>query len=164
MSQYSNDDLALSLFRLGLQLVRSERSLSAGKGTLRIPKLSALAAVIDRQSVAVDALAKAEGVREPTISATLQILEAGELVILDRADDDKRVWNAKPTKKAERKLKQGKKRLAAVLDGAGVDGADAAKLTDAVDTIRAVLQSFHAAQEERQRARTQRRTVRRRRD
>jgi DNA-binding MarR family transcriptional regulator len=61
--------------------------------------------VVDRQSVPVDTLAKAEGVREPNISATLQILEEGDLVIMDRADEDKRVWNAKPTKKAERKLK-----------------------------------------------------------
>ncbi len=162
MSQPNIDDLALNLFRLGLQLVRSERSLAAGKGTLRIPKLSALAAVVDRQSVPVDTLAKAEGVREPTISATLQILEEGDLVILDRADEDKRVRNAKPTKKAERKLKQGKKRLAAVLADAGVHGDEAAKLSDAVDTIRAVLQSFQAAQEERQRERIRRRTVRRR--
>ena len=154
------DDLALRIFRLGLRLVRSERSLGTPRGTLRIPKLSALATVVDQQSVAVDKLAKAEGVREPTISATLQVLEAGELVTLDRTDEDKRVRNAKPTERAERQLKKGKRRLAAVLHDAGVGEAECAKLEEAVATIHAVLRSFQDVQEERQRKRVRRRTVR----
>jgi DNA-binding MarR family transcriptional regulator len=155
------DDVAFGLFRLGLHIVRSERSLGAGKGILRIPKLSALAAVVDKRSIPVDKLAQVEGVREPTISATLQVLEADKLVELDRDSEDKRVWNAQPTKKAERQLNQGKKRLATVLADAGVDKAQAAKLEDAVNTIAAVLRDFKDTQEKRRQGKQPRRTARR---
>jgi DNA-binding MarR family transcriptional regulator len=158
LAQNELDDLAFGLFRIGLHLVRSERGLGSGKDTLRIPKLSALAAVADGESIPVDKLAQAEGVQEPTMSVTLQILEAKDLVELEEDPKDGRLKHAKPTQKTQKQLVRGKRRLSIILREAEIDRARAAKLAEAVTTITSVIDAYKDKQEERRQARRRRRT------
>lgn len=146
------DDLALSLFRLGLHLVRQERGIAGGKGTLRIPKLSALAAVADAESVQVHMLASAEGVREPTMSSTVGVLVEAKLVRLEQDPNDDRSVRVLPTETGTKQLVREKRRLASLLREVDLDAARIHKARDAVETLIGIVADYQRKQQTRKEA------------
>jgi DNA-binding MarR family transcriptional regulator len=109
------EETALSLFRSALRLVRRERTLGRPAGALRIPKLSALDVVARNGGITVEGLAEVEGVREPTMSDTLDVLFDQDLVEPVTDPGDRRLVRVRLTERGRSQLSRDKRRLAGLL-------------------------------------------------
>ena len=134
------DDVANRLHSAAIHLLRRLRHEDAASG-LTPARLSALSVLVFGGPCTLGDLARAEGVRPPTMTRLVQGLERDGLV--ERAPDpaDRRLVRLRATADGERVLREGRRRrvarLAAALATLAVE--DRARLSDAVELLERLL-------------------------
>ena len=134
------DVVADRLHSAAIHLLRRLRHEDAASG-LSPARLSALSVLVFGGPCTLGDLARAEGVRPPTMTRLVQGLERDGLV--ERAPDlgDRRLVRLRATADGARILQEGRRRRVARLAAAlaTLDDAERARLADAVDLLERVL-------------------------
>lgn len=134
------DLVADRLHSAAIHLLRRLRHEDWASG-LSPARLSALSVLVFGGPRTLGELARAEGVRPPTMTRLVQGLARDGLV--ERAPDpsDRRLVRLRATADGERVLREGRQRRVAQLAAAlaTLDAADRARLADAVDVLERVL-------------------------
>lgn len=107
-------ELADRLHSAAIHLLRrvARDDLASGLGG---PALSALSVIVFGGPISLSRLADAERVRPPTMTRTVQGLEAAGLVVREADADDRRVVNLRATRRGERVLHSARARRVEVL-------------------------------------------------
>lgn len=112
----SPGEFAFRLFRTAVHLVRLERVLSS-RGALRLPKLTALAAIEADGEVQTELLAQRESVSQPTMINTITVLARRRLVWRQRSTLQRaRGRGVRLTAKGRAQLDAEKRRLSALTE------------------------------------------------
>jgi DNA-binding MarR family transcriptional regulator len=140
MSSASPQDLAFRLHAAAIHLLRAVRHVDAAMG-LGPAKSSALSVLVFGGPRSLGALAAAEGVKPPSMTRVVQELEAEGLVRRRPDERDRRAIRLEATAKADRILKEGRSRRAALLAEwlGGLDGRSLAKVDAALPVLEALL-------------------------
>ena len=135
-----DEQLADRLHSVAIHLLRRVRHQDDASG-LTAPKLSALSVLVFGGPRTLGALAAAEQVRPPTMSALVARLERDGLVTRRRRSEDGREVLVEPTPKAEAILREGRRRRTAWLAErlAGLAEPDQAALQRAVTLLEEAL-------------------------
>jgi DNA-binding MarR family transcriptional regulator len=107
-------DLADRLHSAAIHVLRRVAREDTASG-LGGPALSALSVVVFGGPITLGKLAEAERVRPPTMTRTVQGLEAAGLVRRDQDADDRRIVNVHATPRGERVLQAARARRVAAL-------------------------------------------------
>jgi DNA-binding MarR family transcriptional regulator len=107
-------DLADRLHSAAIHVLRrvAREDTTSGLGG---PALSALSVIVFGGPITLGKLAEAERVRPPTMTRTVQGLEAGGLVRREQDADDKRIVNVHATRRGEHVLQAARARRVAAL-------------------------------------------------
>ena len=134
------DIVAERLHSAAIHLLRRLRREDSASG-LSPARLSALSVLVFGGPCTLGDLARAEGVRPPTMTRLAQGLEREGLV--ERAPDpaDRRLVRLRATAAGEQVLREGRRRRVARLAAAlaALDDAELARLADAADVLERVL-------------------------
>ena len=138
----TTEQLADRLHSVAIHLLRRVRHQDDASG-LTAPKLSALSVLVFGGPRTLGALAAAEQVRPPTMSALVAQLEREGLVTRRRAAADAREVLVEPTAQAERLLREGRRRRTAWLAQrlVGLPDDDRAALERAAELLEAVVRA-----------------------
>ncbi len=138
----TTEQLADRLHSVAIHLLRRVRHQDDASG-LTAPKLSALSVLVFGGPRTLGALAAAEQVRPPTMSALVAHLEREGLVTRRRASADAREVLVEPTAQAERLLREGRRRRTAWLAQrlVGLPDDDRAALERAAELLEAVVRA-----------------------
>ncbi len=138
----TTEQLADRLHSVAIHLLRRVRHQDDASG-LTAPKLSALSVLVFGGPRTLGALAAAEQVRPPTMSALVAQLEREGLVTRRRASADAREVLVEPTAQAERLLREGRRRRTAWLAQrlVGLPDDDRAALERAAELLEAVVRA-----------------------
>jgi DNA-binding MarR family transcriptional regulator len=136
------EQLADRLHSVAIHLLRRVRHQDDASG-LTAPKLSALSVLVFGGPRTLGALAAAEQVRPPTMSALVAQLEREGLVTRRRGSPDAREVLVEPTAQAERLLREGRRRRTAWLAQrlVGLSDDDRAALERAAELLEAVVRA-----------------------
>jgi DNA-binding MarR family transcriptional regulator len=107
-------DLADRLHSAAIHVLRRVAREDTASG-LGGPALSALSVVVFGGPITLGTLAEAERVRPPTMTRTVQALEAAGLVQREQDQDDKRIVNVHATRRGENVLQAARARRVAAL-------------------------------------------------
>ena len=107
-------DLADRLHSAAIHVLRRVAREDTASG-LGGPALSALSVVVFGGPINLGRLAEAERVRPPTMTRTVQGLEAGGLVRREQDPDDRRIVNVHATRRGEQVLQAARARRVAAL-------------------------------------------------
>lgn len=122
MTQPATIDLADRLHSAAIHVLRRVAREDTASG-LGGPALSALSVVVFGGSITLGKLAEAERVRPPTMTRTVQGLEAAGLVRREQDEEDRRIVNVQATSRGVQVLQAARARrvaaLAASLDSLG---------------------------------------------
>jgi DNA-binding MarR family transcriptional regulator len=110
-------DLADRLHSAAVHVLRRVAREDAASG-LGGPALSALSVVVFGGPLSLGQLAEAERVRPPTMTRTVQGLEAAGLVVREQDEDDRRVVNVRATPRGTGVLQHARARRVAALASA----------------------------------------------
>jgi DNA-binding MarR family transcriptional regulator len=137
----SADAVAEGLHSAAIHLLRRVRKQDDASG-LTAPRLSALSVVVYRGPLSLGALAAAEQVRPPTMSAIARELEAAGLIERQSDPRDGRAVLLRATPAGERLLHEGRRRRTAWLARqlASLPPDELATLTRAVELIAGLLE------------------------
>src|SRR5579884_1051462 len=138
----TTEQLADRLHSVAIHLLRRVRHQDDASG-LTAPKLSALSVLVFGGPRTLGALAAAEQVRPPTMSALVAQLEREGLVTRRRGSPDAREVLVEPTAQAERLLREGRRRRTAWLAQrlVGLSDDDRAALERAAELLEAVVRA-----------------------
>ncbi|HZQ98543.1 MAG TPA: MarR family transcriptional regulator [Chloroflexota bacterium] len=138
----TTEQLADRLHSVAIHLLRRVRHQDDASG-LTAPKLSALSVLVFGGPRTLGALAAAEQVRPPTMSALVAQLEREGLVTRRRGSADAREVLVEPTAQAERLLREGRRRRTAWLAQrlVGLPDDDRAALERAAELLEAVVRA-----------------------
>ncbi len=137
---------AQQLHSAAIRLLRALRTTDAASG-LPAPQLSALSVLVFDGPRTLGELAASEGVKPPSMTRTVQGLEAAGMVRRTQDPEDRRVAILQATARGERALTSGRERrlqqLASLM--ADLPARDVATLRDAAAIIGQMVDNEHAA-------------------
>jgi DNA-binding MarR family transcriptional regulator len=135
-------EVADRLHSAAIHLLRrvAREDVASGLGA---PALSALSVIVFAGPLSLGRLAEAERVRPPTMTRTVQGLEAAGLVRREAEREDRRVVNVRATQKGKRVLAAARARRVATLAASirALDAGDVASLERTVQILERILQT-----------------------